>query len=318
MGCKNICEQYKAVKLPQTGRYSAGQKRCQICSIFLKWEGNHCPCCGYRLRNKPRNSKYKRSFSGTRTDSNMKVEYVGSGKDPKLKPFIDKDYLKAVPRLPHRQFIQLQESIIEDGLQNPITVNPQGKVLDGHTRYQICSDHGIVLKYIVKKFKTIDEERRYVIVSNLKRRQLTNFQIIELSQTIRRSMNDEAREKTAEYLSKLKSGKVVEKVEASTRLENSTRYKLAVVTGLSPATVDKANYVIDHGNKEEIIAARSGAVSLEQVYNKVKNRRHADPSTIKRNNRVFPTCEKCGGDTRFRGKCHVHKQFCCRKCSWGK
>ncbi|MEW5841150.1 MAG: hypothetical protein AB1753_09120, partial [Thermoproteota archaeon] len=35
------------------------QKRCQICEIFIKWDGLWCPCCGYRLRTKPRNLKYK-------------------------------------------------------------------------------------------------------------------------------------------------------------------------------------------------------------------------------------------------------------------
>ena len=42
-----------------TGRYSIGQKRCQVCEIFLKWDGLWCPCCGYRLRTNPRNSKFK-------------------------------------------------------------------------------------------------------------------------------------------------------------------------------------------------------------------------------------------------------------------
>ncbi|NWG37858.1 MAG: hypothetical protein HXY31_09650, partial [Nitrososphaera sp.] len=37
----------------------SGQKRCQICEIFIKWDGLWCPCCGYRLRTKPRNLKYK-------------------------------------------------------------------------------------------------------------------------------------------------------------------------------------------------------------------------------------------------------------------
>jgi hypothetical protein len=41
------------------GRYSTGQKRCQVCEIFLKWDGLWCPCCGYRLRTRPRNSKFK-------------------------------------------------------------------------------------------------------------------------------------------------------------------------------------------------------------------------------------------------------------------
>jgi len=49
MTCKGIC----------VGRYASGQRRCQICEIFIKWEGLWCPCCGYRLRTKPRNLKYK-------------------------------------------------------------------------------------------------------------------------------------------------------------------------------------------------------------------------------------------------------------------
>jgi predicted amidophosphoribosyltransferase len=32
---------------------------CQICEIFIEWDGLWCPCCGYRLRSKPRNLRYK-------------------------------------------------------------------------------------------------------------------------------------------------------------------------------------------------------------------------------------------------------------------
>ena len=59
MTCKGICIRHKAQKPVDLGRYSTGQKRCQVCEIFLKWDGLWCPCCGYRLRTKPRNLKYK-------------------------------------------------------------------------------------------------------------------------------------------------------------------------------------------------------------------------------------------------------------------
>ena len=59
MTCKGICVRYKAQKPVGTGRYASGQRRCQICEIFIKWEGLWCPCCGYRLRTNPRNLKYK-------------------------------------------------------------------------------------------------------------------------------------------------------------------------------------------------------------------------------------------------------------------
>ena len=40
-------------------RYLIGQKRCQVCQIFINWRGIYCPCCGYKLRINPRNSKFK-------------------------------------------------------------------------------------------------------------------------------------------------------------------------------------------------------------------------------------------------------------------
>jgi predicted amidophosphoribosyltransferase len=59
MVCKGICVRHKAKKPVGTGRYSTGQKRCQVCEIFITWDGLWCPCCGYRLRTRPRNLKYK-------------------------------------------------------------------------------------------------------------------------------------------------------------------------------------------------------------------------------------------------------------------
>jgi hypothetical protein len=59
MVCKGICIRHKALKPVGDGRYATGQKRCQVCEVFLNWNGLWCPCCGYRLRTKPRNIKYK-------------------------------------------------------------------------------------------------------------------------------------------------------------------------------------------------------------------------------------------------------------------
>jgi len=76
MTCKGICTRYKAQKPVGTGRYASGQKRCQICEIFIKWEGLWCPCCGYRLRTKPRNLKYKAKLRA-RVEADSQLEAVG-------------------------------------------------------------------------------------------------------------------------------------------------------------------------------------------------------------------------------------------------
>jgi hypothetical protein len=43
--------------------YAEGQKRCQICQIYLDWQtNNYCPCCGYKLPIKPREGEIKRRY----------------------------------------------------------------------------------------------------------------------------------------------------------------------------------------------------------------------------------------------------------------
>jgi uncharacterized Zn finger protein (UPF0148 family) len=54
MPCKGICIHHKVV-----GPYANGHKRCKECGLFIKWSGLYCPCCGYKLRTRPRHSKYK-------------------------------------------------------------------------------------------------------------------------------------------------------------------------------------------------------------------------------------------------------------------
>jgi uncharacterized Zn finger protein (UPF0148 family) len=69
MTCKGICIRHKAQKPAASfGRYTTGQKRCQVCSIFMKWGGLWCPCCGCRVRTKPRNSKFKQKLNTTRKE----------------------------------------------------------------------------------------------------------------------------------------------------------------------------------------------------------------------------------------------------------
>lgn len=83
------------------------------------------------------------------------------------------------------------------------------------------------------------------------------------------------------------------------------------------AVVDQANYIIDHATNQELQQIRQNKIAINPLYIKIVNRRRKTPGTLTRNDRVFPDCVKCGGSTRFRGKCHVHDKYCCRNCDWG-
>ena len=85
MTCKGICLRHRASKPIGSGRYSSGQKRCQVCEIFIKWDELWCPCCGYRLRTKPRNSAFKERFAiriRTRTRRQIRTKNSEQGNIP--------------------------------------------------------------------------------------------------------------------------------------------------------------------------------------------------------------------------------------------
>ena len=59
MSCKGICTRFKAKCGAHQFRYGNGQKRCNVCELFVMWDGHWCPCCGTSLRTRPRSRKYK-------------------------------------------------------------------------------------------------------------------------------------------------------------------------------------------------------------------------------------------------------------------
>ena len=54
--CRGLCVRYKVrkTKLAQSWYSIQGAKYCSRCGEFIKWEGINCPCCGGKLRTRPR------------------------------------------------------------------------------------------------------------------------------------------------------------------------------------------------------------------------------------------------------------------------
>jgi len=92
---------------------------------------------------------------------------------------VREEYLRLLPPLPPAEYEALKNSIRVNGLLNPIIVNPEGVILDGVHRYRACMELNIEPKYVIKKFNDPLEEKKFIIESNLMRRQLTKFQRIE-------------------------------------------------------------------------------------------------------------------------------------------
>jgi rRNA maturation endonuclease Nob1 len=72
MVCKGVCPKYKTTFRLNGNRYVNGQKRCNVCDVFVKWDGLFCPCCGKQLRTRPKISRYRRNYT-VQIEPNMEI-----------------------------------------------------------------------------------------------------------------------------------------------------------------------------------------------------------------------------------------------------
>jgi hypothetical protein len=111
---------------------------------------------------------------------------------------INPKYLALVPRPSTDEYKALQVDIVENGCREPIIVNPQGEILDGHTRYDICFLHDLPYKTEVREFPSIVDEMLYVINTNRLRRHLSNYQLIELAKPLQELWTEKAKQRQIE------------------------------------------------------------------------------------------------------------------------
>lgn len=91
---------------------------------------------------------------------------------------IDPAFEGLCPRLTPEEFNCLQQSILDEGCREPITVwaNHEDTVIDGHNRYRICKNNSIPYKTRAIKLDTCGDVINWIITNQLGRRNLSDEQ----------------------------------------------------------------------------------------------------------------------------------------------
>ena len=97
----------------------------------------------------------------------------------------------------------MKASIKNYGQWYPIVVTKQGIILDGHHRFKACQELNIEPKIEIKSSLSEIDQKIFVIDSNLKRRQLNDFQKAELGYSLEGVYSEAAK---LRQLSSLKVG----------------------------------------------------------------------------------------------------------------
>src|SRR3989337_3000058 len=178
---------------------------------------------------------------------------------PKIIIKVKEEYLVLVPRPTKEERMALKEDIMLRGQHDPIVINRDGFILDGYTRYEICQELGIEVKYRIQEFATKEEEKRYVINCNVRRRHLNAFQRVELMYQMYVIEKELARKRHygGEDYDGIKRGNVGDIIGKT--------------IGVNGLTVSKSVYIMEHANNEIQGKVRNGKLSIEKAYTDLKN-----------------------------------------------
>ena len=197
---------------------------------------------------------------------------------------IDPEFRDMIPPLSEEEYRMLEESIVRDGCDTPLTVW-NGIIVDGHNRYAICHKHGIAFAIEDKAFEDKDAAAYWMLERQLARRNLNSYQRSELVLKFEPMLKIQA-------VKRILAGKPADPPQNSAEgsVKGETRDKLSKIAGISHDTLAKVKELNSKANDKVRDQLRKGEVSINRAYNDLKNSEHQGETRI---------CQKCGEEKDY-------------------
>ena len=188
-----------------------------------------------------------------------------------MKITIDKEFSRLMPPLTDAEYGQLEENIARDGCLAPLPLW-RGILLDLHNCYEICQKHKIKFKTVDIELSSRAEATIWIIRKHLGRRNLADFQKIELVDHLEKVYAEEAKKK---QLSTLKRGNKSPALPAlAERTAINTRKEMARLAGVSTGQYYKGKEIIAKATEAEKEALRHGGngTTINKVHADIRQR----------------------------------------------
>ena len=187
------------------------------------------------------------------------------------KVVIDPEIQALIPLLTEYEFNNLQNSIIAEGCRDALVF--WGDILiDGHNRYNICSSNKIECKKISMNFDSRDEALLWVMRNQLSRRNLSDFQRVELVRKCEASVKAQAKKRQLAGLTQ-NDDTVVENFpqrEDEKQIGKKSRDELGAMAGVSGKTYETITKILDTAPEPVVDAARKNKISVNAAYRVTK------------------------------------------------
>ncbi len=180
---------------------------------------------------------------------------------------IDKQFRDLIPPLTDEEFNQLEQSILAEGVRDPLVVWQTGNngskpvLIEGHHRHQIIKKHKISKFHVVKrKFESRDEVLEWIIDTQCGRRNLPLFTKCLLQ--IQKS------EMTLKHVAKANQRKGAGRGKRVSRIRETLTVdaEIARATGVSKDTVHRVRYLTQNADPDILKSLLAGATSINQAY----------------------------------------------------
>lgn len=173
---------------------------------------------------------------------------------------IDKEFQSLIPPLTEDEYNGLESSILSEGCRDALVL--WGDILiDGHNRYQICRQHGILFETVQRNFASRDDAKLWMMQNQLARRNLTDFQRIEITHKCEDAVKAKARERMEEGRNQYSDSPKEKFPEGK-----QARDELGAMAGVSGKTYEHAVAVMEDAPEPIIDAARRNELSINAAY----------------------------------------------------
>ena len=191
---------------------------------------------------------------------------------------VDPEFRDLIPPLNEEELKLLEESLVADGCESPLIVW-NGVIIDGHNRYAICRKHDVPFSIQEKDFSSRDEAMLWMLRNQLGRRNLNNYQRVELVLKFEPLVKNAAEQR-------MMAGKAANPVPtlAQGQTKGRTRDHLSEAAGVSHGTFAKAKKLVQSADEETKRELRAGKVTVNRAYTELLEKEHEGETKI---------CERC-------------------------
>ena len=200
---------------------------------------------------------------------------------------VNPTYEKLLPQMSNEEFEELKRSIQIEGQHYPIIANEDLEVLDGHHRFKACKELDLEPDFEIRKFENKLVEKKFVIESNLRRRHLTSFQLVELGVPLLEIEKAMSKKRQKEGGKKGRNIQLGVASSDATPTINSGKATAIVAEkiGLSTRTFERGKKILEKATEEEKQKLREGKTSISRVYREIVQPELKIKQTLQINNK---------------------------------